>query len=101
MLRILEDVVRWGLESSPPAAVIDVVVQDELSHDVVVRWGHLHLVFDTTCMGGLNRASIWDHAPTADELLDARLASGWRPTATRTRGGEKILGHAARRSASN
>ena len=44
-LRALADVVGGGFD------VIDVVVQDEYSHDVVVRHaGHtnLYLVFDTT-----------------------------------------------------
>jgi hypothetical protein len=39
--------------------------------------------------------AVWDHRPTARELLDQRLADGWRPTATGTRAGEKILGYAA------
>lgn len=39
--------------------------------------------------------AIWDHAPTADELLRRRLASGWTPRPTATRDGEVILGHAA------
>ncbi|HUH01651.1 MAG TPA: hypothetical protein VML75_06625 [Kofleriaceae bacterium] len=38
---------------------------------------------------------MWDHSPTADELLDARLARGWQPTPTGTVDGEQILGHAA------
>jgi len=40
--------------------------------------------------------AVWDQRPTADELLAARLAAGWRPTPTATRHGEVILGHAAR-----
>jgi hypothetical protein len=43
----------------------------------------------------VNSVSVWDHAPTADELLDARLASGWKPVPTATRDGDVILGHAA------
>jgi hypothetical protein len=39
--------------------------------------------------------AVWDHCPTADELLEARLARGWAPTPTGTRDGPKILGHAA------
>jgi hypothetical protein len=39
--------------------------------------------------------AVWDHLPTADELLATRLASGWTPTPTDTRDGPKILGHAA------
>jgi hypothetical protein len=39
--------------------------------------------------------AVWDHLPTADELLDARFARGWEPTPTGTRDGPQILGHAA------
>lgn len=35
-----------------------------------------------------------DHAPTADELLERRVTSGWSATATSTRDGDVILGHA-------
>ncbi|HUB06311.1 MAG TPA: hypothetical protein VMB50_04895 [Myxococcales bacterium] len=38
---------------------------------------------------------MWGHRPTADELLDDRLARGWKPTPSGTVDGEKILGHAA------
>ena len=37
---------------------------------------------------------MWDHQPSADELLDARIAAGWTPTATSTVDGELIMGHA-------
>jgi len=40
---------------------------------------------------------VWDHAPTADELLDARLANGWMPTPTSTKLGDLIYGHACTR----
>ncbi|MBZ4421955.1 hypothetical protein [Myxococcus sp. RHSTA-1-4] len=43
----------------------------------------------------MNAVSVWDHRPTADELLEARLASGWTPTPTSTVDGDVILGHAA------
>ena len=42
----LEDVVRW-----PSGMIAEVVVQDEYTHDVIVRvasHGEAHLVFDTT-----------------------------------------------------
>ncbi len=39
--------------------------------------------------------AIWDHRPTADELLAARLERGWEPVPTDTREGPKVLGHAA------
>jgi hypothetical protein len=42
-LATLEDVLRWGGD------VIDVIVQDEYTHDVIVSRGHpAFLVFDTT-----------------------------------------------------
>jgi hypothetical protein len=49
-LGLLGDVVAWAARRATPAAIEDVIVQDEFSHDVVValsggaRW----LVFDTT-----------------------------------------------------
>ncbi len=47
--RTLQDVVNWGIGQSPPRIVVDVVVQDEFTHDVVVPIGdELHLVYDTT-----------------------------------------------------
>ncbi|MCA9638168.1 MAG: hypothetical protein KC420_19200 [Myxococcales bacterium] len=39
--------------------------------------------------------AIWDHRPSADALLAARVEAGWRPTPTATRGGDVVLGHAA------
>jgi hypothetical protein len=39
--------------------------------------------------------AVWDHRPSADELLDARLARGWTATTTATVDGHVILGHAA------
>jgi hypothetical protein len=39
--------------------------------------------------------SVWDHRPTADELLDDRLARGWCATPTATVDGPRVLGHAA------
>jgi hypothetical protein len=38
---------------------------------------------------------VWDHRPSADELLDDRLARGWQPTPTGTVDGPRVLGHAA------
>ncbi|MGA9768507.1 MAG: hypothetical protein WBV94_05670 [Blastocatellia bacterium] len=35
-----------------------------------------------------------DHAPTAGELLERRVASGWSPTPTSTRAGDVIQGYA-------
>jgi hypothetical protein len=41
---------------------------------------------------------VWDHRPTADELLADRLAHAWTPTPTSTVDGPQILGHACRLS---
>lgn len=47
-LSILQEVLRWGFSQSPPSDVASVVIQDEFTHDVVLPWRHLYLVFDTT-----------------------------------------------------
>ena len=48
-LGTLEDVIRWGLARPTPRMVLEIVVQDEYTHDVVMEWElGLHLVFDTT-----------------------------------------------------
>jgi hypothetical protein len=43
----------------------------------------------------VNGVSVWDARPSADELLQERLAHGWTPTPTSTVDGEVVLGHAA------
>ncbi len=45
----LDRVVTWGLAQRPECVVINVVVQDEFTHDVVLRWSEERcLVYDTT-----------------------------------------------------
>jgi hypothetical protein len=45
----LAPVIAWALRQSPPAEFVQVVVQDEYTHDVVVRVADgLFVVFDTT-----------------------------------------------------
>lgn len=47
--KTLEDVVRWGLAQKPPVLVEDVVVQDEYTHDVVLRHpSGVYLAYDST-----------------------------------------------------
>lgn len=47
--RGLDDLVRWGRAEEPPVRIAEVVVQDELSHDVLVPFrGALWLVYETT-----------------------------------------------------
>ncbi len=43
----------------------------------------------------MTAVAVWDHKPTADEMLAARLERGWTPTPTATRDGPRVLGYAA------
>ncbi len=43
----------------------------------------------------MTAVAVWDHRPSADELLYRRLADGWQPTATQFKDGDRILGNAA------
>jgi hypothetical protein len=47
--RTLADVLRWGREQSPPRTVVEIITQDEYTHDVVMPFegGHF-LAFDAT-----------------------------------------------------
>jgi len=48
-LETLEEVIQWGLRQPVARTILEVLVQDEYCHDVVMEWeGGLHLVFDTT-----------------------------------------------------
>jgi hypothetical protein len=38
--------------------------------------------------------AVWDHLPTARELLDARLERGWQPTPSALKTGKRVLGYA-------
>ena len=44
----LQEVVRWGVAQKPSHLVVEVVVQDEFTHDVVMNAGDIFLVFDST-----------------------------------------------------
>jgi hypothetical protein len=37
---------------------------------------------------------VWEAKPTADAMLHARLARGWKPTASPLKDGDRVLGHA-------
>jgi hypothetical protein len=39
--------------------------------------------------------SVWDHEPTADEILQKRVQAGWMPTPSQTVDGEVVEGYAA------
>ncbi len=48
-LASLAELLTWGLAQSPPCEIVGVVVQDEFTHDVVVRGpAPAYLCFDTT-----------------------------------------------------
>jgi hypothetical protein len=48
-LGTLEELIRFGFVQSPPWELVDVIVQDEFTHDVVVDGpAPAFLVFDTT-----------------------------------------------------
>jgi hypothetical protein len=38
---------------------------------------------------------VWDHVPSADEILQARVQDGWKPTPSSLKDGDRVLGHAA------
>lgn len=45
----LAHVVQWGLTAQPERLIVDVVVQDEFTHEVVLRWSDdRYLVYDAT-----------------------------------------------------
>lgn len=94
--KTLEKAFRWAMAQEPRIVPLDVVSQDEYTNDVIFRASDdYYLVFDTNWVGAIQSVSLWDHAPTANELLHSRLKSGWTPTASELRGGPQILGHAA------
>jgi len=39
--------------------------------------------------------AVWDHRPSAKELLGARLEAGWKPMPSSLKGGDRVLGYAA------
>jgi hypothetical protein len=48
-LPTLEEVLAWGFAQRPACEVVEVVVQDELTHDVILRASEAqYLCFDTT-----------------------------------------------------
>jgi len=38
---------------------------------------------------------VWDHRPSAAELLAERLRRGWKPMKSMLRDGDQVLGYAA------
>ena len=48
-LRTLADVLAWGPKQIPPRTGVEIITQDEYTHDVILgASGRPYLVFDTT-----------------------------------------------------
>ena len=48
-LQTLADVLAWAPKQIPPRAVVEIITQDEYTHDVILgASGRPYLVFDTT-----------------------------------------------------
>lgn len=47
--RGMDEVVRWAAAQTPPQRIVDVVIQDEFSHDFVLRLSDdLYAVYEAT-----------------------------------------------------
>jgi len=46
-------------------------------------------------LGAITAVAVWDHVPSADEILYARVEEGWQPTPSSLKEGDRVLGHAA------
>jgi hypothetical protein len=97
--KTLAQVLAWAnaqpKENFLPQIVAEVVTQDEFTHDVIVPYKDLFLVYDTTRLGAVTAVAVWKHQPDANELLISRLQNGWKPTPSSLKEGDKILGNAA------
>lgn len=97
--RSLLDILKWARKQPAgnllPEILSDLIVQDEFTHDLVVPWNELYFVYETTCLGTVTAVAIWDHPPTADELLTVRVNEGWRPIPSKLKDGDRVIGHAA------
>lgn len=95
--RHLPDIVQWLVsQGRTDKTLSDVVMQDEYTYDVTVKFTDgIYLIYDVTWLGRIAGVSVWDHKPTADEMLQDRLAQGWKPQASSLNDGEIILGYAA------
>jgi hypothetical protein len=43
----------------------------------------------------VQKVSVWDHKPEAAEVLEKRLATGWKPTVSHLKEGDVVEGYAA------
>jgi hypothetical protein len=46
--RSLADLLRWCGDQTPRVQIVEIVTQDEYTHDVIVPFGSAFLSFDTT-----------------------------------------------------
>jgi hypothetical protein len=96
-LRTLAHVMAWERFRKVNLSTLDLVTQDEYSHDFLVpltgesRW----LSFAMTLFGELTAVAVWSQRPSADELLEWRVRDGWTPTKSLLKEGPRVLGHAA------
>lgn len=88
----LEAAVLWGLERR---AEVDVISQDEYTHDIrmVLRGGTV--VLDSGRIGDPMGVSIWQIRPSPETLLGRRVALGWQPRTSPMAEGDEVLGVAA------
>lgn len=82
----------WGLERR---AEVDVISQDEYTHDIrmVLRGGTV--VLDSCRVGDPMGVSIWEIRPSPETLLGRRVALGWQPRMSPMADGDEVLGFAA------
>ena len=94
----LDQIFAWVADAvSRPSSPADVIKQDAFTHDVLVplpgdRW---LVLWHDLIWGRSKGVSVWDHKPGAQEILQKRLASGWRPMASQLQHGDIVEGHAA------
>jgi hypothetical protein len=85
------------LQAEPALTVTDIIPQDEYANDVLVPLPNgRYLSFEVTCLGEITGVAVWPDRPSAEMLLQARVAHGWEPVVSRLTGGNRILGYAAR-----
>ena len=78
-----------------PQVVADVIIQDVFTHDVVVPWrDEVGSCLRMTSLTGNTAVAVWDHVPSAKELLDSRLKNGWSPRPSMLKEGDRVVGHA-------
>lgn len=95
----LGNVLTWANSQNKcdfiPNIVDEVITQDEYTHDVIIPFQDIFLVYDTTLLGAITAVVVWKHRPNADEILQFRLENGWKSTPSPLQDGDKILGNAS------